>query len=284
MLRLSVNELSTPKWTIEEDVIHYHEAGFSALGIWYPKLAEYGKEKAIELLNEYGFTASSINYVGEFTGGNSITFRHGLIQALDVIQSAADIGAKTVVLSVGTRNGHTRNHALRILSKAVEVLAEAAQAVRVQLALEPVHLGCTGDSILNTIPQCLDLISKVDNPNLGIAFDCYHLTQDSTSLSLLENCVQHIQLVQLGDAKHAPMGRQNRCLLGHGKLPLLDTILHLQQQSYDGFYEIELQGAGVEHLDYKQLLGQSHRTTRLWQEQSRLIANSLQYSVQRGSK
>lgn len=279
MLRLSVNELSTMKWTFEEDVVHYHEAGFSALGIWYPKLQEYGQEKAAELLKEFQFSISSVTCVGEFTGAKGITFRQGLIQSLDVIQTASDLGAKTVVIMLGGRNGHTRNHAIRILASALEVLAEAAQAVGVDLALEPMHSGCTSDSYLNTIPQCLDLIHKVDNPNLGIAFDSYHLTQDANALPWLECCASLVRLVQLGDAKHAPMGRQNRCLLGHGRLPILDLITQLQQHSYGGFYEIELLGAGVEHLDYRQLLGQSHRTARQWQ-QNPLFANSVPNSIQ----
>ena len=44
MLKLSVSELSTYRWGFEEDVLHYRQAGFSALGIWRPKLAEYGDE------------------------------------------------------------------------------------------------------------------------------------------------------------------------------------------------------------------------------------------------
>lgn len=282
-MRLSVNELSTLNWSFEEDVINYSDAGFSALGIWYPKLLEYGEEKAAELLNEYQFSVSSVTCIGEFTGGKGVSFRQGLLQSLSVIQSASELGANTVVVMVGGRNGHTRNHSIRILKAALSVLAEAAQAVKVNLAIEPAHSGSFGDSYLNTIPQCLDLISQVDNPSLGIAFDCYHLTQDAMAIPWLECCAPFVRLVQLGDAKHAPMGRQNRCLLGHGRLPLLDTILQLQQRSYDGFYEIELLGAGVEHLDYRQLLGQSHRTVRLWQEQSRLITDSLQYGVQSGA-
>jgi len=283
MLRLSVNELSTMKWSFEEDVVHYHEAGFSALGIWYPKLLEYGHEKAAELLIEYQFSISSVTCVGEFTGAKGISYRQGLLQSLDVIQSAADLGAKTVVIMLGGRNGHTRNHSIRILASALDVLAEAAQAVGVHLALEPMHSGCTSDSYLNTIPQCLDLISRVDNPNLGIAFDSYHLTQDSSSLPWLDCCAPYVRLVQLGDAKHAPMGRQNRCLLGHGRLPLLNLITLLQQHSYDGFYEIELLGAGVEHIDYRQLLGQSHNTAQQWQ-QSSLLANSLPNGIQGRTK
>ncbi|MEZ6081693.1 MAG: hypothetical protein R3C56_40285 [Pirellulaceae bacterium] len=47
MLRLAVSELSTFRWSFEEDVLHYHEIGFEAIGIWRPKLADYGEEKGL---------------------------------------------------------------------------------------------------------------------------------------------------------------------------------------------------------------------------------------------
>ena len=265
MLRLSVNELSTIKWGFEEDVLHYHEAGFSAIGIWYPKLVEYGEEKGAELLHEYNFSISSLTCTCDFTGSLGKNFRQGLVQALDVVQTASEIGAKTVVLTTGGRNGHTRNHAMRILSSALEIVSEAALAVGVQLAIEPVHSGCGRDSFLHTIPQCLEMIQQIDSPNLGIAFDSYHLGQDIDSLHWLQYAAPLIQIVQLGDAKHAPMGRQNRCLLGHGRVPLRDLIRSFRQHGYDGFYEIELTGAGVENLDYRQLLGETRRTTHTWE-------------------
>ncbi len=48
MLRLSVNELSTFRWSFEEDVVHYRAEVFKAIGIWRAKLADYGEEKAAE--------------------------------------------------------------------------------------------------------------------------------------------------------------------------------------------------------------------------------------------
>ena len=53
MLRLSVSELSTFRWSFEEDVLHYHAAGFEAIGIWRPKLSDYGEEKGFELVLEH---------------------------------------------------------------------------------------------------------------------------------------------------------------------------------------------------------------------------------------
>ncbi len=265
MLQLSVNQLSTSRWSFEEDVIHYAEAGFTAMGVWYPKLARYGEEKGRELLREYNLDISSLSLISGLTSSQGVTFRQCIVEALDVIQLAADLGAKTVVVVAGSRNGHTRNHAMRILRSALKLLAEAAEAVGVQLALEPTHIGCTGDSFLNTISQCLDVITEIDSPNMGINFDVYHVAQDTSVLSWIDDIAPLVRLVQLSDAKVAPLGQQNRCMLGHGRLPLGDMIQSFQRMGYSGYYEIELQGASIEQLDYRHLLSESRRTTGQWQ-------------------
>lgn len=265
MLRLSVSELSTYRWSFEEDVLHYHRSGFEAIGIWRPKLMDYGEEKGVELIREYDLQISSLQWIGGFTGSDGRSFRHTMFDALDAIQLAADIGAQTVVVIAGGRAGHTKNHACRLLRTALRELSEAAQAVGVQLALEPMHIGCSLDwSFLNTIPQCLDIIADIDRPNLGIVFDCYHLAQDMDALPWLESIVPYVRLVQLGDAKQAPMGEQNRCLLGHGRVPLGDIVSIFQSGSYQGFYEIEIVGQEVEHLKYEQILGQAKEATSAW--------------------
>ncbi len=265
MLRLSVSELSTYGWTFEEDVLHYHQAGFSAIGIWRPKLSDYGEEKGAELLREHGLSISSLQWIGGFTGSDGRSYRDSLHDALDTIQLAADIGAETVTVLAGGRQGHTKNHAKRILYSALRELSEAAQAVGVQLALEPMHIGCATDfSFITSIPHCLDVIAKIGNPHLGMVFDCYHVAQDISSLQWLEPIVPYVRLVQLGDARHAPIGEQNRCLLGHGRVPLARIIAAFQAFGYRGFYEIEVAGRDVEHLCYEQILGQSRTVALQW--------------------
>ncbi len=265
MLRLSVCQLSTFRWSFEEDVLQYHAAGYEAIGIWRAKLSDYGEEKAAELLAEQGLRASSLHWVGGFTGSDGRSGREVMYDALDAVQTAADIGAETVVALSGGRGGHTKRHAHRLVRTALTELAEAAQAVGVQLAIEPMHMGCGADcSFINSIPQCLDLICEIGNPNLGIVFDCYHLGLDGTVMAWLESIVPHIKLVQLGDAKHAPMGEQNRCLLGSGCLPLADIVRRLQRAGYGGYYEIELLGQSLEQVQYSQMLVHSRQVVGAW--------------------
>ena len=261
MSRLAVSELSTYRWTFEEDVLRYKEHGFSAVGVWRPKLADCGESKGRELLLEQGLKVSSLNWIGGFTGNDGRSYKDAMHDALDAVDVAAQIGADCLVVLAGGRSGHTRNHAKRTLRKALVELSEAAQAVGIQLAVEPMHVGCAQEfTFLTSIPDTLDVIAGIGRSNCGVVFDCYHMAQDQNAMHWLPSIVPFIRLVQLGDAKSAPMGEQNRCLLGHGRIPLMDIVQTVEECGYQGFYEVELQGEEMEHFEYTEMLTKSFET------------------------
>jgi len=58
--KLSMNEVTTYRWSLLDDVIAYSDAGYEAIGIWRPKLAEFGEERGIDLVRESGLSVSSV--------------------------------------------------------------------------------------------------------------------------------------------------------------------------------------------------------------------------------
>ncbi len=259
--RLSVLEVSTLRWSFEDDAIRYQKHGYNAIGIWRPKLADFGEPKGKELLRELGLRVSSLHWAGGFTGNDGRTFRESMVDAFDAVQIAADLEADCLTILAGSRNGHTKSHAKRLLTQAIKELAECAQALGVQLAVEPMHSGCAHDfTFLTNVPDTLEIIQKISNSNVGIVFDCYHMAQDRHVLEWLPSVVPFIRLVQCGDSKSAPVGEQNRCPLGQGRIPIAEIISTIERHGYDGYYEIELIGEDVEDFEYEQLLDTSRET------------------------
>ena len=66
--------------------------------------------------------------------------------------------------------------------------------------------------------------------------------------------IPYLHLVQLGDARHSPLGEMNRCLLGDGCVPLTTILGTLRDYHYQGPFEVELIGEDVETLSYDELL------------------------------
>lgn len=265
MARLSMNEMTTYRWSFEEDVAHYQAVGIRAMGVWRQKLSDYGEEKGIELLDESGIAASSLLWAGGFTGSDGRSYRDSLEDAIEAVRLADAMSAPCVVVYTGARAGHTQNHVRRLVRDALKEVCALAGELDVRLAIEPMHEGCAAEwTFLTTLDDTLELIDKVAHPALGLAFDTYHFGYQDDVLDRVEELAPRIAVVHLGDGKEPPHKEQNRSRLGEGIIRLPEIVAALARGGYDGDYEVELMGADIENSCYKSLLEQSmHAYTRL---------------------
>ena len=260
MNRFSINEMTTYRWTFEEDVLHYAAAGVRAVGVWRHKLSDFGEERGIELIADSGLKVSSLLWAGGFTGSEGTTHRESIVDAKETIRLAAALHASCLVLYTGARAGHTHNHARRLMRSALKELRPIAEEHGVTLAIEPMHPGCNGDwTFLTDVDETLELIDSAESPYVKICFDTYHLAQDESIFGRLEELASRIALVQLGDAKEPPQGEQDRCCLGEGVIPLSRLVSSLEAAGYRGYYELELMGEEIEAADYGEVLERSKR-------------------------
>jgi sugar phosphate isomerase/epimerase len=256
MTRLSMSELTTFRWTFEEDVQRFAEAGFQGIGVWRPKLIECGEERGIDLLLEHGLSVSSLMWAGGFTGSDGRTFSFSLDDAFEALRLAAVIRAECLIVYTGGRGGHTHGHARKLVRHALRELMEAAQELDVTLAVEPMHPGCGWEwTFLNDLQDTMRLLDEV--PGLKLVFDMYHWC-DATGLEeKIPQIASKIALVQLADAMRAPCGEQDRLPVGSGLLPLKEWSHLLIESGYTGFFETELLGPEIETCCYQTLLTQT---------------------------
>ncbi|MCD0459470.1 sugar phosphate isomerase/epimerase family protein [Roseiconus lacunae] len=255
MNKLSVSQISTLRWDLEADVHAYYERGFRGIGLYRPKVEDFGVERAAELLAEYSMAATSLSWAGGFTGSDGRTFEDAVSDAIAAVIQAAELGAETVIILAGGKNNHIKNHLRRVLYQALCRIAAVASEHGVKVAIEPFHPGCGEEwSFVNDFDATLDIIERVDNPALGLVLDTYHLGMECDIAHAVADIVPHLHLVQLGDGRHCPHGEMNRCLLGDGRVPLTDLMDLLFRNGYQGPLEVELIGEDVEHLGYDSLL------------------------------
>ncbi|MDP7305943.1 MAG: sugar phosphate isomerase/epimerase, partial [Pirellulaceae bacterium] len=109
MALFSMNELTTYRWSFEDDVHRYADAGIRSIGVWRQKLSDFGEEKGIELLSEVGLRASNLMWAGGFTGSDGRSYNDALADARDAIRLTADLQADCLIVYSGSRGGHTTN-------------------------------------------------------------------------------------------------------------------------------------------------------------------------------
>jgi sugar phosphate isomerase/epimerase len=257
MARLSMSELTTYRWSFEEDVVRFREAGYSAIGVWRQKLAEFGEEKGIELLHESGLKVSNLLWCGGFTGSDGRSFRDAVDDAHEAIDLAGQMKADTIVVYTGARGGHTHNHARRLLRDALKELAPQARENGVVPAIEPMHPATAGDcTFLTCLDEALELISAVGDPTLRLCFDTYHLGFTPDWERQLERAAPHVAIVHVGDGRAPADGEQLRTPLGDGSVPLRAMFDALKRHGFNGYYDIELVGSDVDPTNYPALLHQ----------------------------
>jgi sugar phosphate isomerase/epimerase len=259
MLRLSMNQLSTLRWSFEQDVQAYAAAGFESIGVWRHKLSDIGEERGVELLNTAGLTVSNLLWAGGFTGSDGRSYRDAVRDAIEAIHTCSRLNSECLIIYTGSWGGHTRTHANRLVTNAFKQLLPHAEEFGITLALEPMSSSCGTDwTFLSTARDALDIIEPIENPFLKIALDLYHFGIDhEPDLQALADIVDRIAIVHLGDGVTVPVGEQNRCLLGTGRIPLRKILDVLREYGFDGFLDVELLGESVEHIPYEELIEHS---------------------------
>lgn len=262
MNQLSINQLSTLRWEFQADAAAYAARGLDGIGLYRPKIDDTGLTRSIDLLLSHNLRATSLSWAGGFTGSDGRGFEDAVGDAMAAIADAANLQAETLVVLAGGRNNHIRRHARRTLCEALSRISIVAEEFGVQFALEPIHPGCGEEwSFVNDIESTLAVIDEVGSPMLGMVLDTYHVGMDASVLSLLPRIAEKLQLLQLGDGRHSPMGEMNRCLLGEGCVSNEAIVATLLEHGYTGPIEAEVIGEDVETLCYEHVL--DHTTTYL---------------------
>ena len=258
MARLSMNEMTTYRWSFEEDVQHYAAAGFPAIGVWRQKLSDFGEQRGIELLARSGLAVSNLLWAGGFTGSDGRTYRESIDDAAEAVRLAAALRASCLVVYSGARAGHTLNHARRLVQGAIGELVPLAEELRVTLAIEPMHPGCGGEwTFLTSLEEARALVDAVDSPRVRLAFDTYHLGFEPGIAERAAALASRIAIVHIGDGRAPPMHEQSRARLLDGALPLREIVAALVSAGYEGYFDVELIGEEFEAADYLDLLAHS---------------------------
>jgi sugar phosphate isomerase/epimerase len=251
MTLLSMNEITTYRWSFGEDVENYQSAGYRAIGVWRHKMSDWDEDAAVDLLADSGLTVSNLLWAGGFTGSDGRSLADSVEDAAQALRLAAAINAGCLVIYPGGRNNHTFRHADRLLRMALKELLPLAEILEVPLAIEPMHAACAADwTFLTDIQTVVALIDELRSPWLKLAYDTYHFPFGAGHRLELAELAPYLGIVHLGDRRQPPSSEQERCLLGQGRLPLAEIIKTLQGAGYAGAFDVKLMGTEIEASDY----------------------------------
>jgi sugar phosphate isomerase/epimerase len=253
--KLSMNEMTTFKWTLPQDVAHYRRCGFEGIGVWRPKLVEYGEQDSVDLLRGSGLQIASVSFVGGFTGTNGYSFCDAVQEGMDAIRLAAALDADCLVVTSGPRGTHTLNHAKKLLYEALCQLSEEAEEEHVDLAVQPMDPTFARQwSFLNSLDETLSVLDRCNHPNVRMAFDVFHQWPEPELMERIPEIAPVVAAVQLSDWRNPPRSEHDRCLLGKGEIPLAQIVQAFLEAGYDGCFDVKIWSEHLWNSDYAAML------------------------------
>ncbi|MFD4242957.1 sugar phosphate isomerase/epimerase family protein [Streptomyces sp. NPDC058525] len=180
-MRLSLNQITTKRWSLPEAVQGCVDAGIPAIGLWRDKVADTGLAEAAKLVRDAGLAVSTLCRGGFLTPTDPEGRRAALAENLRALEEAAELGTDTLVMVVGGLPDGSRDLAdtrERIADKLGE-LAPHAGDFGVRMAIEPLHpMFCADRAVVSTLGQALDLAERFPADQVGVVVDSYHLWWD----------------------------------------------------------------------------------------------------------
>jgi len=262
-LKLSLSQLTTKRWSLSEELLQFKSAGYDSIGLWRPKVAEVGLSRAAEMIQKSKLAVSSLSFAGGFTGSCGYSYLDAIADGCEAVDQAQVLGARNLVVVSGSQNGHTARHANRMVIDGVRTLADLAAAARIKLALLPMHRHFGKRwTFLNTLDQVLGMLDQISHPGVGLAFDTYHLWQESGLIGRIPEIASRTNVVQLSDSDRTPDSNHDRLMPGDGLIPLPAIVQSFQLAGFTGYFDIQVWSKQMWGTNYTHQIEQCHAVVK----------------------
>lgn len=265
MVDIAVSQVTSVRWDLVDDVTRARAHGFDALALWRPKVSDMSAAAAAVALTASGMRVSSLQWVGGFTGGEGRSFSESVDDARDALAMAAAMAAPVLVVHGGCRAGHTRSHARRLLTQAIELLAPEASRAGVTLAVKPMPPAeATGCGFLDDLADAVAFVELFADPAVRMALDLWQFADDPRLDGLLPRVAAAAAVVQVADRCSPPTRGGDRLPAGHGCLPLESIVTAIVDCGYAGAVEFDPVGEAVEILGYDGVWRETRLVADAW--------------------
>jgi len=203
----------------EEKLRAAHTAGFEQVEIWREDVRANTLHQATQL--QLGFT--NVQVLRDFTGAPDRDRQQKREELRQFIQIAQSIGCDTIQAPASTREDCVASR----IDEDLRWMASEAARYNMRIMYEPMAW-CSVD---NTLPLAWERLQRLDQPNIGLVVDLFHICALGGDASQLDGIpADRIYEVQLCDMAEMPPQE---------KQPLSEYARHQRLLPGDGIIEVE---------------------------------------------
>jgi sugar phosphate isomerase/epimerase len=241
--RLSINQITVPRWTIRELANACVAAGIGHVGLWRDKIQQTGLEKTAQIVRESGLSVSTVCRGGMFPYADAADRRRRRDDNRRAVDEAATLGARVLVLVCGAPGQSTLEAARAMVEEEVADLLPYAAERGVPLGLEPLHPVFAAErSVLVTLEQANDLVDRLGRPpGLGVVVDSYNVWWDPKLADEIGRAGGRTLSLQVSDwlvPTNDPL--HGRGFMGDGVIPVVAIRKAVDGAGYVGPIEVEI--------------------------------------------
>jgi sugar phosphate isomerase/epimerase len=246
--RFSVSEITTLRLSFDEDLAAYREAGAEGIGVWNFKLGDdVSKDaEAAAKLRDSGLKATTCIpgtlsiYPVPFPGPQDPEERTAELCA--TIERFARFEPDTILCLTGHPGDTPAAEARQVVVDGLRRAAKTAAEHGILLGLEPLHREVYGHwSMIYSIPETIDLIDEVGEPNVKLLYDVYHLWDtDEVLAHTREHASRFAPAVHICDWRDPTRNDFDRALPGDGIIDLPGIFDALEAGGWEGWVDLEI--------------------------------------------
>jgi sugar phosphate isomerase/epimerase len=251
--RVSVNGMSTLRWTLAEDIAFYGSAGIGAAVIPFSKF-KADPQAGIDAIRASGLHVVSVP--GPGAGALFIQGGEAVLEAFrPQIDAVSALNCKSLYFLAGpTPPRMSTDEAHGILVEALGPANAYARAKGVTLALEHNSVATRSTGFIHSLADAADLARDAD---IGICLELQNCWYERHLDRLFRENVDRFVVAQVSDFLVGEELRLNRRVPGDGSMPLEWMLERLLDAGYDGYFDLEILGPSIEAEGYASAIGRS---------------------------
>ncbi len=245
--RLSHNQITTNRWSLQEAADGCMRAGISWIGLWRHKVQETGLAESRRIIRDSGLGVSSLCRGGMFPAETAAGRQANLDDNRRAVEEAAELGTDVLVLVCGGLAGKDLESSRQMVTEGIAQLAPYAQACKVKLAIEPLHPMFAADrSVIVTLGQALAMAEPFAADQVGVIVDVFHVWWDPELYAGIQRAGSRIFGFHVNDwLNPLPDVLMGRGMMGDGVMQLRRMRQAVDLAGYSGPIEAEIFNRGI---------------------------------------
>jgi sugar phosphate isomerase/epimerase len=238
--RLSLNQITTEKFSLLETLDACASEGIGWLGAWRHKIKP--ADAAARIIRDAGLRVSSLCRGGFFPAATAEERKRRVEDNLRAIDEAATLDAGLLVLVCGPAPDRDLDAARAMVADGLGLIVDHAKKSGVRLGIEPMHpMFAAERSVVVTLQQANEMAAQFDAATVGVVLDVYHIWWDPQVYDEIARAGRRVFAFHVSDWM-VPTNDlfMSRGLMGQGVIEIRRLRLAAEEAGYNGPIEVEI--------------------------------------------